>query len=361
MIRKRRPIGFLASMLGGWLLVAAGSTRAAAPSEQSGASPPATSSPVRPVVEKYCYRCHNERLRTGGLALDTADAERVSGNAEVWEKVIRKLRAGTMPPAGMPRPDQPSYRSVVSWLETELDKSAAARPNPGRSARVHRLNRFEYRSAVDDLLGLDVDVSDLLPMDNTYEEGFDNNVSQLSVSPALVDRYLSAARQISSAAVGVVPEGSTVERYKVHLNLIQNERVSEDLPFGSQGGVAVNRNFPADGEYQIKIRLQTNYNDYVRGMGRSHDLDVRLDGALVKRFTIGGEDHGIPAPSGYGGNIQMGTDWENYMHHADENLEVTFPAKAGPHVVGLSFVRDQIEPEKIPQPRAWGFALQTHQ
>ena len=102
-------------------------------------------------------------------------------------------------------------------------------------------------------------------MDNTYEEGFDNNVSQLSVSPALVDRYLTAARQISRVAVGIAPAGPTVERYKVHLNLIQDERVSEDLPFGSQGGIAVRHNFPADGEYQIKIRLQTNYNDYIRG------------------------------------------------------------------------------------------------
>ena len=361
MFRKRSVIGILVFSSGGWLVAASGSMRAA-PAQQSAASPSATtSSPARPIVEKYCYRCHNQRLRTAGLALDTADAEHVSADAEVWERVIRRLRAGTMPPAGMPRPDQPTNRSVISWLETELDKSAAAHPNPGRSARVHRLNRFEYQSAVNDLLGLDVDVSDLLPMDNTYEEGFDNNVSQLSVSPALVDRYLTAARQISRAAVGIAPEGPTVERHKVHLNLIQDERVSEDLPFGSQGGIAVRRNFPADGEYHIKIRLQTNYNDYIRGMGRPHDLDVRLNGVLIKRFTIGGEDHGTQAPSGYGGNIQMGTEWENYMHHADENLDVTFVATAGPQVIGLSFVRDRIEAEKIPQPRAWGFALATNE
>ncbi len=362
MFRKRWVNGFLALLSGGWLVAASGSMRAAAAAQRSDASASAaTSSPARPVVEKYCYRCHNQRLRTAGLALDTADAEHVSGDAEVWERVIRKLRAGTMPPPGMPRPDQPTNRAVISWLETELDKSAAAHPNPGRSARVHRLNRFEYQSAVADLLGLDVDVSDLLPMDNTYEEGFDNNVSQLSVSPALVDRFLSASRHISSVAVGIAPEGPTVERYKVHLNLIQDERVSEDLPFGSQGGIAVHHNFPADGEYHIKIRLQTNYNDYIRGMGRPHDLDVRLDGALIKRFTIGGEDHGTPGPSGYGGNIQMGTGWENYMHHADDNLEVTFAAKTGPGVIGLSFVRDRIEPEKISQPRAWGFALATNE
>ena len=363
MFRKRSVIGSLVFLTGGWLVAASGSTRAAGPAQQATANPPAaTSSPVRPVVAQYCYGCHNQRLRTAGLMLDTADAEHVGADAEVWEKVIRKLRRGLMPPVGRPRPDQPTMDSVVSWLETELDKSAAARPNPGRFARVRRLNRFEYQSAVSDLLGLDVDLSDLLPMDNTSDEGFDNYVSQLSVSPVLVERYLTAARRISRAAVGIAPEGPSVERYNVHLNLIQNERVSEDLPFGSQGGIAVRHHFPAAGEYHLKFRFQRNYNDYIRGMGRSHDLDVRLNGVLIKRFTVGGyADHGTPAPSGYGGNIQMGTEWEHYIHHADDNLGVTFAAEAGPQVIGLSFVRDRIEPEKIPQPRPWGFALATNE
>jgi mono/diheme cytochrome c family protein len=361
MFRNRVVAGFLVLWTGGWLAVVSDSLRAASP-QQSVASPAAAaSSPVRATVQKYCVGCHNQRLRTADLTLDTANADEVSADAEVWEKVIRKLRAGTMPPVGLPRPDAQMLGSVIASLEAELDKAALAHPNPGRSAKVHRLNRFEYQSAVNDLLALDVDVSDLLPMDNTYEEGFDNNVSQLSVSPALIDRYLTAARRISHAAVGIVPEGPTVERHDVHLNLIQDERMSAHLPFGSQGGIAVRHNFPADGEYHVKIRLQTNYNDYIRGMGRPHDLDVRLNGSLIKRFTIGGEDHGTPAPSGYGGNIQMGTPWENYMHHADDDLEVTFAAKAGPQVIGLSFVRDRIEPERIPQPRAWGFALATNE
>ena len=321
----------------------------------------AASPPVRPVLEKYCHGCHNQRLRTAGLTLDTADPERVGADAEVWEKVVRKLRAGTMPPAGRPRPDQATVDAVIARLETELDEFAAAHPNPGRFAGVRRLNRFEYQAAVSDLLGLEIDLSDLLPMDNTSDEGFDNYVSQLSVSPVLVERYLTAARRISAAAVGAVPEGPTVERHNVHLNLIQDARMSEDLPFGSQGGVAVRHHFPADGEYRIGIRLQRNYNDYIRGMGRPHDLDVRVNGVLVERFTIGGEDHGTPAPSGYGGNIQMGTEWEHYIHHADDNLEVTFAARAGPQVIGLSFVRDWIEPERIPQPRPWGFALATNE
>src|SRR5438309_10746056 len=147
MFGKRSVSGLLALLIGGWLVAASGSMRAAAPrAQQSGSASNATSSPARAVVGEYCCRCHNERLRTAGLALDTADAEHVSADGVVWEKVVRKLRAGTMPPAGMPRPDQPTNRSVISWLETELDKSAAAHPNPGRSARVHRLNRFEYQS-----------------------------------------------------------------------------------------------------------------------------------------------------------------------------------------------------------------------
>ena len=362
MFRNRSLVGLLAFSTGCWLVAASGSTRAAGPAQQSTAHPAAaTSSPVRPVLEKYCHGCHNQTLRTAGLMLDTADAEHVGADAEVWENVIRKLRAGTMPPAGRPRPDQSTVDSVIAWLETELDEFAAAHPNPGRFAGVRRLNRFEYEAAVSDLLALETDLSDLLPMDNTSDEGFDNNVSQLSVSPVLIERYLTAARRISAVAVGAVPEGPTVERHNVHLNLIQDGRMSEDLPFGSQGGVAVRHHFPADGEYRIGIRLQRNYNDYIRGMGRPHDLDVRVNGVLIKRFTIGGENHGTPAPSGYGGNIQMGTEWERYIHHADDNLEVTFAAKGGPQVIGLSFVRDRIEPEGIPQPRPWGFALATNE
>ena len=362
MLTNRSLAGLLAFLAGCWLAAASGSARAAGPAPQSTAhQPAATSSPVRPVIERYCLGCHNQRLRTAGLALDTADAEHVGADAAIWEKVVRKLRAGAMPPAGRPRPDPSTVDAVATWLETELDELAAAHPNPGRFAAVRRLNRFEYQAAVSDLLGLELDLSELLPMDNTSDEGFDNYVSQLSVSPLLVERYLTAARRISALAVGIAPEGPTVERHNVHLNLIQNERMSDDLPFGSQGGVAVRHHFPADGDYRVRIRLQRNYNDYIRGMGRSHDLDVRVNGVLVKRFTIGGEDHGTPAPSGYGGNIQMGTEWEHYIHHADDDLAVTFAARAGPQVIGLSFARDRIEPERIPQPRPWGFALATNE
>ena len=214
-----------------------------------------------------------------------------------------------MPPSGRPRPDQATYRALASWLENEIDKSAAANPNPGRSAIFHRLNRFEYQNAVRDLLAIDVDVASLLPSDNTYDQGFDNNAEQLSMSPALLDRYLSAARKISRLAVGIAPAGPQVDTYKVHLNLMQDDRLSEDLPFGSLGGIAILHYFPVDGEYRVKIKLQANYNDYIRGMGRPHDLDVWLDGALIKRFTVGGGGVSVAGLSSTEGFFQRSSGW----------------------------------------------------
>ena len=346
----------LALLATGWLLVAAGPVHAA------GTPPPSTlPASHRAVLETYCFGCHNQKLRTAGLTLDTLSPEDVSADAAVWEKVIRKLRLETMPPSGRPRPDQATYRALASWLENEIDKSAAANPNPGRSAIFHRLNRFEYQNAVRDLLAIDVDVASLLPSDNTYDQGFDNNAEQLSMSPALLDRYLSAARKISRLAVGIAPAGPQVDTYKVHLNLMQDDRLSEDLPFGSLGGIAIRHYFPVDGEYRVKIKLQANYNDYIRGMGRPHDLDVRLDGALIKRFTVGGGAKGMAAPGGYAGNIMMEREWEDYMHHADEGLEVSFPAKAGPRIVAVAFVRNLAQVEGVLQPRQTSYALAVDQ
>jgi mono/diheme cytochrome c family protein len=333
---------------------AAPAVRAAQPSSGTLSSPKA-------VLEKYCISCHNQRVRTGGLALDTLDVQQVSGHAEVWERVIQKLRKGTMPPAGRPRPDHQTYDAVASWLESEIDRSAAANPNPGRSETFHRLNRFEYQAVVRDLLAIDIDVAALLPSDNTYEEGFDNNAEQLSISPALLERYLAAARKISRLAVGIPPTGPSVDTYRLHVNLIQDDRLTEDLPFGSRGGLAIQHHFPVDGEYRIKVKLQAQYNDYIRGMGRPHDLDARLDGVLIKRFRVGGEAKTKAAPEGYAGNIMMDPEWEDYMHHADDNLEVTFDAKAGLRTVAVSFVRQMTETEGVLQPRQTSYALATEQ
>ncbi|MDA2935306.1 DUF1587 domain-containing protein, partial [Acidobacteria bacterium AH-259-D05] len=240
-------------------------------------SQPSSSAPLpavqyRAVLDRYCVTCHNEKLRTAELALSTVDVEKISQEPEVWEKVVRKLRTGAMPPAGMPRPDQATYDFFATYLEMELDRAAAARPNPGRPV-VHRLNRVEYTNAVRDLLDVYIDGESLFPAEDSGK-GFDNLAALLSVSPVLMERYMSAAAKISRLAIGdpaILPAGET---YQAAENLrgsrgtlitVQDGRVSDDLPFGSRGGIAIRHHFAADGEYHIKIQLQMDGNYYLRG------------------------------------------------------------------------------------------------
>ena len=315
-----------------------------------------SSSSTREVLDQFCVRCHNQRTRTAELALDTKDLSDVSAEAETWERVIVKLRAQTMPPGGSPRPDPATYRAVATWLESEIDRVALASPDPGRGETFHRLNRAEYHAAVRDLLAVDVDVASLLPADNTYEHGFDNNGEMLSVSPDLVSRYLSAARKISRLAVGIPPLGPAVATYRVHPGLLQNDRQDDALSFGSRGGVAVRHYFPVDGEYTIRVRFQRNFSDYIIGFAAPQELDVRVDGQLLKRFTVGDADAvGQMAPLSFSGNIAGDADWEYYMNTGDAGLEVRFPAKAGERVVGISFVRRLSENEGVLQPRNRGY------
>ena len=155
----------------------------------------------RALLDRYCVTCHNQRLRTAALTLDTIDVTDVGAHPEIWEKVVRKLRAGAMPPVLRPRPDATTYEAFTTWLETELDRAAAARPDPGRTETFHRLNRSEYHNVIRDLLALEVDVGTLLPADDgSY--GFDNIAGVLGMSPTLLERYLSAAKKISRLAVG---------------------------------------------------------------------------------------------------------------------------------------------------------------
>ena len=317
---------------------------------------PASAGSVRAALDRYCVRCHNDRLRTAGLALDTHDLAHVGADAETWEKVIVKLRAQTMPPAGSPRPAEATYRAVASWLETEIDTVALARPDPGRGETFHRVNRAEYHAAVRDLLAVDVDVAALLPADDTYEHGFDNNGDVLSISPDLVARYLSAARRISRLAVGISPIGPAVATYRVHPGLVQDDRQDDLLSFGSRGGIAIRHYFPVDGEYTIRIRLHRNFSDYIIGFAAPQELDVRVDGELVTRFPVGDADAvGQMAPLSFSGNIAGDPDWEYYMNTGDAHLEVRFPARAGQRTVGVSFVRRAAEPEGVLQPRNRGY------
>src|SRR5215471_8608323 len=307
------------------------------------------------VLDTYCVTCHNDKLKTAGLALDTVDVTKPSANPEVWEKVISKLRAGSMPPPGRPRPDAATYKTMAVWLENEIDRSWAANPNPGRIGAVHRLNRTEYSNAIRDLLKLNVDVRSQLPGDETADGSFDNFADSLTISTAHMERYLSVARQVTRLATGLPPTQPTVDRYDIRLHVLQEDRQNEDLPLGSRGGIAVHYNFPVNGEYSIRVRLQRQYQEYIKGMGWPQRLDVRLDGKLLKRFTVGGEAKGRPAAASYEGDGEPGfagdDSWEKYMQiGGDTGLELRAPVSAGPHLVGVSFVREMWEPEGLPQP-----------
>ena len=337
------------------------------------AAPAQAASPqsVRNLLNRYCVGCHNERrvtaggraasvldaqIRETGLALDVVDAERPSADAEVWERVIKRLRAGSMPPAGRLRPSDEEARSVASWLETRIDQAAAANPNPGRNASMHRLNRTEYGNAIRDLLALEVDVAALLPGDETSDTGFDNNAEVLSISTAQLERYLSAARKISRLATGVTT-APDFARFENSVLLTQADRQNEDLPLGSRGGLSATHHFPADGNYIFRIGLTSNWQDYVRGMGRRNLLDLRIDGGLVRRFTVGGEAPGTPAPTTWSPAEAGDPEWERYVRESAAHLEVRVPVDAGPHVVGVSFVRNLWEPEGPLQPVMKGAVL----
>ena len=327
---------------------------------------PATFPSARAVLDKYCITCHNQRLLTAGLAFDTLDVTKPSANADVWERVIAKLRARSMPPPGRPRPDAPTYHAVASWLEAEIDRAWATSPNPGRISAVHRLNRTEYNNAVRDLFALDLDVKSLLPGDETADGSFDNFADVLTISTAHLERYLSVARQVTRLATGLPPARPTLETFRIPLHVVQDDRQSEDLPFGSRGGIAIPYNFPVDGEYLIKVRLRRQYQDYIMGMGWPQQFDVRLDGKLLKRFTVGGGAQGRPAAASYAGAGEPGfagdPEWEKYLQiTGDAGLEIRVPVEAGPRVVGVSFVRELWEPEGLPQPVQRGRVLTNDQ
>ena len=281
--------------------------------------------------------------------LDGMDVEHVGEHAEAWEKVVRKLRARAMPPVGRPRPDRATYAAVAAALETALDRAGAADPNPGRTT-THRLNRTEYANAIRDLLGLEVDGRALLPPDDA-DLGFDNMADILSVSPALLERYLSAARKIGRLALGDPTGDPTTETYVVPKLQFQDHRMSEDLPFGSRGGIAIRHYFPLDAEYDIRIRLQRQLYGYIRGLQKPQQIEVRLDGRRVALFSIGGSP-GTPPPQTFTGTVPGDREWEEYTLHTDDALEFRVSALAGPRVLGVAFVQGRSERDGVLQPRA---------
>jgi mono/diheme cytochrome c family protein len=328
----------------------AGTSAAAAQTATTTA--PATT-PARQLVNTYCVSCHNERVKTANLMLDTVDADRVSNSADEWEKVVVKLRSRAMPPPGARRPDNDAYDKVATWLETELDRAAAAHVNPGRPAALHRLNRAEYANAVRDLVGIQIEPRMMLPADE-QAHGFDTNADALSIQPALLDRYLSAAAKITRLAVGdpTIPPG--FERYtalKDNSNestwLSQNERLGEEFPLGSRGGIVARHYFPVDGEYVFKIRMDRTDTGLIRGLSTRNDIEIRVDGARVGQLTIGG----TPEFTGPNTNSIENPDYaasRNPLMTADSELEVRAPVKAGRRQVIATLVKtDNLETEGL--------------
>ena len=333
-------------------------------SAQGPAAAPYDAASADALVQRYCLACHTAAREARGLvpvAFDGLDAGDVAADADVWERIVRKLRLGMMPPAGRPRPADDVHERFLGWLEGGLDAASAAGPDPGRPA-VRRLTTPEYRNAVRSLLDIEVDEGWLLfPPDDVSLEGFSTDAEALSVSPALFDRYLSAANRISRLAVGdpAVGPGFAAATYSTPRLLYQDDRMSEDLPFGSRGGLAVRHYFPLDGDYRVKLRLRRMIYDYVVGMGTAQQIEVRLDGRLVRRFTVGDADRfGYPSAYTFFGTIRGDPAWEQYVSiDADADLEVMVPATAGEHVVGVSFVAARTEPTGILERRLSGFSL----
>ena len=357
---KRVPVvvAGLAVLLGSSVWVTAASGAAPQTGAASTGAPRSEVAERQAMLDQYCVTCHNERLRVADLELDAVDLADVGAHAELLEKVVQKMRAGGMPPPRRPRPEKSVYDGFRTWLEGELDRAALANSNPGRTETFQRINQTHYRNAIRDLFDLDIDVAELLPGDAPDEHGFDNNAGALSFSPALMERYLSAAHKVAALAVGAPPRGEVIATYDVPLRLDQDYQQGEDLPFGSRGGTAVHHTFPASGEYLIRITLQTNYVEFPRGLDIPHDMEVSLDGRLLEQFTVGGAAPGRPAPYSYEGNIRGDDAWEAYMMGLTAGgLEVRASVSGGPHVLGVTFPRETWEEEGVLQPPQVGYPL----
>ena len=249
------------------------------PVAQSQAKPQASDvAAQRALIDQYCVTCHNEKAKTANLLLDQLDLGQLGSHAEIGEKIVRKLRAGMMPPTGARRPDPATMESVIKWMEAELDRSAVTyTPAPG----LHRLNRTEYRNAIRDVLGLEVDATKFLPSDDSTR-GFDNIAGALTMSPALMEAYLSAAGKISRLAIGDI-SAPTQAVFEAPADTAQNHYV-EGLPFGTRGGMLIKYEFPADGEYTFKVKGVTGYFQAVLGQIKGEQLEVTVDGERVKVF-----------------------------------------------------------------------------
>ena len=297
----------------------------------------------RALLDQYCVACHNQRLRTADLALDGYNVTRVGEAPEIWEGVVRKLRAGAMPPLPRPRPDAETYERFVGWLELELDQLAVRDPNPGRTEAFHRLNRTEYHNAVRDLLDLEVNVAELLPADGgSY--GFDNIAGVLGFSPTLLERYLGAARRISRLAVGRPVPSATTETFRVVNDLAQDDWV-EGMPFGTRGGATFRHHFPQDGDYVVRVALARNAAGALATFDVPHTLEIRLDQALVQSYVVGETPPSAPRGS------DIYRDWQARQRVIDGDWEFRLPVGAGPRDIQVTFARRTwAYPETVREP-----------
>jgi len=264
-----------------------------------------TPPPERALIDRYCIGCHSAALKSGGLVLEKLDVTHAGDAAETWEKVIRKVRAGMMPPSGVPRPDRAALDSFAANLETQLDRAAASRPAPASPA-LHRLNRTEYANAVRDLLALEVDASTLLPADDS-SEGFDNIAAALAITPALVERYTAAAVKVAKLAVGDTLISASTATYRAAPDFSQGMQV-DGMPLGTRGGLQVRYNFPVDGDYTFKIRAR------VAGIGLG----------------------GAPPP---GEQLELTVNGERVKLAPGTSIDLKIPVKAGPQTVAAAYVR----------------------
>jgi hypothetical protein len=311
------------------------------PAVHSAARPPTAVTADAPAFDQqafwrttkvYCDTCHTGPRSRAGLNLEALDLAHLDVNGEAWEKLLRKLRNHEMPPVGLPRPDAATYQALVASIEAERNRVAESKPNPGRPA-LRRLNRAEYGNAISDLLSLEVDVAEMLPADD-IGYGFDNIGDVLQVSPLLMERYLSAARKISRMAVGDTKLPASYQTYDVPRALVQQDRMSDAMPFGSRGGTSVRHLFPVDGEYEISVGLQRGRYDQFLGLERERNLDLRLDGQRLELFTIAADPRAGAQEFGRGADPEA-------------RLRVRVPVKAGMRTIIATFLKDTVVPEGL--------------
>src|SRR5215470_9444923 len=312
----------------GFAILSAGSGGLrAATQQQQGAAP----SPQQALINQYCVTCHNQRSKTANVMFDTMSVSNVSDNPVIWERAVRKLRGGMMPPPGARRPDQAAVENLATYLENALDQSAAAHPNPGRVG-VHRMNRQEYANVVEDLLGVRVDASALLPKDD-IANGFDNIANVLKVSPSFLDQYISAARFVTNEAIGNPAPKTASTVFRAQRSVDQSAHL-DGLPLGTRGGMLVDHLFPGDGEYKFNINGLASAG-YVRGLEWEHTVIITIDGNRVWEKKVGGEDDikaiDQPAP-----RFETQAAAVAAINSRFQNISI--PVKAGPHKVGITFV-----------------------